>query len=134
MAAQRKPNRKQQRPAARPQARGAAAPRRTGSPTGKRPFLTPNASPFRQAVERRSAVFVLFLRGLPKAMPGLLVLGLLAGALVVQGVAGAVCALLVALLLAWLFFLAWPALPAMGKAVRLLTIGVIIAFAVSRVV
>lgn len=121
--AKRKP---QRRPQPRPRAGGPA-------PAQPRPFLTPDASPLRQAVERRSAVVVLFLRGLPKAMPGLLVLGLLAGALVAPGALGAVLVGLVALLLTWLVYLSWPALPQAGRLIRLAVIGGLLAVAASRV-
>jgi hypothetical protein len=140
VAAQRKPNRKPQqapRPAqqrsGRPASQQRSGQRQSAVPASPRPFLTPGASPFRQSVERRSAVAVVALRALPKAMPGLLVLALLAGALIVQGVGGAVLVLVVALLLTWLVYLSWPALPGAGRAVRLATIAALVAFAVNRV-
>jgi hypothetical protein len=102
---------------------------RTPSP---RPFATPNASPFRRAVERRSALVLVYLRGLPKAMPGLLVLGLLTAALLAPGVGGAALLVLVALLLTWLVYLSWPALPPVGRAVRVAVIVALVMLAVSR--
>lgn len=129
MSAQRKPRRPPQRPAPRSQPARPPKP----APTERKPFLTPGASPFRQTVERRSAVAVVTLRQLPKAVPGLLVLALLAGALVVQGVGGAVLVLLVALLLTWLVYLSWPALPNVGRLVRLLVIAALGVIAFTRV-
>jgi hypothetical protein len=128
VSAQRKATRKTQRPAA-PVNRNQ---RRTPAGGTGRPFLTPGASPFRQSVERRSAVALVTLRALPKAFPGLLVLALLAGALVVQGLGGAVLVLLVALLLTWLVYLSWPALPTVGRLVRLAVIVALIVVAATR--
>jgi hypothetical protein len=103
----------------------------TGVPEQK-PFLTPGASPFRQAVERRSAAVVLFLRGLPRPVPGLLVIGLLLAALLAPAAVSAAALLVVALLLAWLTFLSWPAVPAQGRAIRVVVIAVVIAYAAVR--
>ncbi len=100
--------------------------------TPPRPFLTPNATPFRREVERRSAIVVLFLRGLPRALPALLVLAVVAGGLALPGIGGALCLLLAALVLAWLVYLSWPALPVAGRAIRLVVIAAVIAVAGSR--
>ncbi len=101
-------------------------------PQPKRPFMTPDASPFRREVERRSLVAVLFLRGLPKAVPALLVLGVVAAGIAVDGPLGVLCYLMSVLLLSWLVYLSWPALPPVGRAVRVVVIGGVIVMVGSR--
>ncbi len=95
---------------------------RRGKPAPKlppgRPFLTPGGSARRHAVERRSAVFLLFLRGLPRLVPPLVALGVAAAGLAVPGPVGAACLVVVAALLFWLAYLSWPAVPPAGRAVR----------------
>ncbi len=99
-----------------------------------RPFLTPGASPFRAAVERRSATVVVFLRHLPRALPGILVLGLVAAGLLAPPVAGGVALLFVAVVLTWLVFLSWPAVPPPGRAVRLVVLAIVVAYGLVRLV
>jgi hypothetical protein len=96
------------------------------------PFLTPGASPLRNAVERRSATVVVFLSRLPRAVPGLLVVFLVAAGLLAKPVVSGVALLLVGLLLTWLVFLSWPRVPAPGRAVRVVVIAIVVAYAVSR--
>jgi hypothetical protein len=83
------------------------------------PFLTPGASALRHSVERRSATALLFLRSLPKALPPLVVVGLLAGGVLLHGIAAALCFSGVAALFGWLLFLSWPALAPQARVVRL---------------
>ncbi|HVF04055.1 MAG TPA: DUF6703 family protein [Frankiaceae bacterium] len=97
-----------------------------------KPFLTPGGSPFRHAVERRSAVVALFLRGLPRPVPGLIVLGLVAAGLLAAPPVSPLVLLVVASLLGWLAFLAWPAIPTPGKLVRVVVIALVIGYALSR--
>jgi hypothetical protein len=100
----------------------------------QRPFLTPGASPFRTAVERRSAVVVIFLRRLPRVVPSLLVIGLVAAGLLAPPVAGGVALLVIGALLGWLVYLSWPALPPPARAIRAVVIAVVFAYAISRLV
>jgi hypothetical protein len=86
----------------------------------------------RETVERRSAVLLVFLRSLPRALPGLLLLGLVAAGLALPGLGGTLALLVVALLLGWLTYLSWPAVPAPGRAVRLLVLAVVLAAAAAR--
>ena len=87
----------------------------------------------RDQVERRSAVFVVFLRSLPKPVPGLVVLALVALGLRGPVALGVAALLLVALLLGWLLYLSWPRLPGAGRAIRLVVIAIVLAGTVSRV-
>lgn len=72
------------------------------------------------------------MRGLPRWLPGFATVLLLAGGLLLPGIAGAVFIALVALLLGWLVFLSWPALPLMGKGVRSVAIVLLVGAAVGR--
>jgi hypothetical protein len=114
------------------------APARSGGQRGRqqatagRPFLTPGASPLRTKVERRSAAVILFLRGLPRWLPGVGVLCLLGGGLLLPGLAGAALMMVVAAILLWLVYLSWPAVPAFGRLVRLLVVALLAAAAVGR--
>lgn len=87
---------------------------------------------FRTDVERRSAVVLVFLRSLPRPVPGLLVLGLLAAGLLAPGIAGVAALAVVALVLAWLTYLSWPAVPATGRAVRLLVLCLVVGYLLAR--
>jgi hypothetical protein len=111
-----------------------AAPRGAATSGERRPFLTPGASPFRQRVERRSATVVVFLSRLPRALPGLIVAGLVLAALVLPPVASGVAMLVVAALLTWLVYLSWPGVPPPGRAVRLVVIAIVVAYAAARIV
>ena len=135
--AQRKrpPARGRQTSKSRPAQRPAARPRRDVpadvSPR-PRPFLTPGGSPFRHAVERRSAVIAVFLSRLPRALPGLVVIGLVAGGLLAPPPYDGVILLLVAALLTWLVFLSWPAIRLPAKAIRVAVIALVIGYGLSR--
>ena len=109
-----------------PSTRPATRPANTGPAEAPKPFLTPNATPFRRAVERRSAIVVLFLRGLPKALPALIVLGILAGGLALSGPLGVLCYALSVLILTWLVYLSWPALSPVGRTIRIAVISAVV--------
>jgi hypothetical protein len=98
----------------------------------RRPFLTPNASPFRTAVERRSAKVVVFLRHLPRAVPGLLVVGIVATGLLAPPLPGFVALLVAAFLLLWLAYLTWPVVPLPGRVLRLAVFAMVVAYAFVR--
>jgi hypothetical protein len=130
-------------PARKPPARKAPA-RQPGRPPTRRPggtraataeprpFLTPGGSAFRHALERRSATILLFLGRLPRAVPALFVVGLVALALMAPPVAGSVALLLIALLLGWLVFLSWPGIRTPARAIRVVVIAIVVAYAAAR--
>ena len=108
-----------------------------GKPSGKpgaspTPFFTPGASPLRHAVERRSAVVLVFLRGLPRPVPGLVMLGVLALGILAHGLPGTLGLLVVAALLGWFSYLGWPAVRPVGRAVRLAVIALTLGYAVVK--
>ena len=63
----------------------------------------------RPALERASARPLLFLRGLPRWLPPLLLAGLLVAGLALPGWLGAAALVVIAVFLAWLAALSWPA-------------------------
>lgn len=92
-----------------------------------------SAGRLRGAVERRSAVSLLWLHQLPGWVTPL-VLGLLfvAGLLVPVGPLGAVCLVVVALFIGWLAYLTWPSLSRQQKAPRVLMVAVVLVLATAR--
>ena len=88
----------------------------------------------RATVERRSALVLVFLRGLPRPVPGLAVVGLVVAGLLAPPVAGGIALLLVAALLAWLMYLSWPAVAPTGRAVRLVVLAIVVAYGLVRLV
>jgi O-antigen ligase len=83
----------------------------------------------RQAVEQRSAVALLYLRGLPRWLPPLALAALLVAGLVVRGWGGAVALCLVAAFLAWLAFLSWPRVAVSGRLGRVGAVAIMLALA-----
>jgi hypothetical protein len=92
-------------------------------------LYTPDASPTRQAVERRSARSLLYLHQLPRWVPPVVLAVLLVVGLAVKGPAGAGALCALAAMLGWLAVLSWPRLTAAGRVGRLVTILVLIAVA-----
>jgi hypothetical protein len=116
---------------ARPAGGRPAAGRPAAAPEPK-PFLTEDGSAFRHGVERRSAVVLVFLSRLPRALPGIIVIGLILAALVAPPVVSAAVLFVVAALLVWLVYLSWPSVPLPGRLVRLVVIAVVVAYAFVR--
>lgn len=83
----------------------------------------------RQAAERRSAVLLVYLRGLPRWLPALVLGALLIAGLALRGWGGAAALCLVAAFLAWLAFLSWPRLAAGGRMARAGAIAALLAIA-----
>jgi hypothetical protein len=98
----------------------------------RQPFFTPDASPTRRAVERRSAVLVTYLRRIPLVVVGAAVVALFMVGVFVPGPAGAVPLLVLAAFLAWLSYLGWPGLPPPARLIRLVGIGFVLVVAVLR--
>lgn len=86
----------------------------------------------RRAVELKAGPLVVLARR-RRVLAGLLAGGLLLGGLLATGVLGLVLLLLVATLLGLLLFLSWPLLPPAARAVRVLTLGLVVASAVAKV-
>lgn len=78
-----------------------------------RPSDRPAAAPatgLRAAIERASVGALTRLTRLPRALPFLVVLGLLVGGIFIGGAVGAVLLAVVVLVVAWLLYLGWPRL------------------------
>jgi hypothetical protein len=117
----RKPRRN--RPAGRgPSGRAASRP----LPRGDH-FATPDASPLRREVERRSAVPLVWLHNAPRWMLPLAMAAVFVAGLLLAGVAGAVLLALLAGFFAWLAFLAWPALRGGERAMRVVVVVTLLA-------
>jgi len=103
--------------------------RRRPLPPG-RTLYTPDAAPGRQAMERRSAAPLLYLRQMPPWLIPVLFAVLVFGGLTVHGPAGGILLLLAAAFLGWLAAVSWPRLTPLGRAGRGAVIALILAGAV----
>jgi hypothetical protein len=97
-------------------------------------LFTPDASPPRQALEHRSATWLLWLHQLPRWLLPVLAAGLLVAGFAVSGLGGAVILCGLAVVLGWLATVSWPRLPAQGRLLRVIVIGAVLAVAVVRAV
>ncbi|MFI0482058.1 DUF6703 family protein [Actinomadura sp. 9N215] len=86
----------------------------------------------RAAVERWSAAPVVFLHRLPRWVLLVTVFALLVIGMVGTGWVAAAGVLVLAVALAWFAFLNWPALDGSGRALRVVALAVLVAFALGR--
>ncbi|HEY1621870.1 MAG TPA: DUF6703 family protein [Streptosporangiaceae bacterium] len=114
-----------QRPGQRPGAKQVKLP-------ADQPLFTPDASPLRQAVEKRSAVPLIFMRQLPSWLIPIILVALLITGLAVRNIIGAVALGPVALFVAWLGLLSWPRLSGAGRLLRVAVVAAILAVAVAQ--
>jgi hypothetical protein len=98
------------------------------------PFLTPGASPLRARVEQRSATVVVWLATLPRLVPITAAAALFLIAILAGGVIGGLVLLVIATIMAWISYLSWPSVPPVLRAVRLVVLLGVVAFAVSELV
>jgi len=90
-------------------------------------------SPLRQRITKMSYPYVARLHGMPKlTLPGITLVLALAGVFAPLPIA-VPALILLALLLAWLAFLSWPAVTTGPRFLRVFSILVILLFAVSRI-
>jgi hypothetical protein len=90
-------------------------------------------SSLRQSFERASLPAITWLGGLPRAVPPLLVVGLVIAGFLVPGWGWALV-LVVALLLGWMLALAWPRLTLAERMMRLAVVAVMVAITVTQAV
>lgn len=122
----RSPGRTRPRPPGGPPARPVAG--RPGQP-----LLTPKpAAPVRHEVERRSAVWLLYLARLPRWSVAVVIAALFLVGAAVPGAVGAAVLLALTALLALLAFVTWHAVPARGRGMRLAVIGILLAAALAK--
>ncbi|RCV52717.1 DUF6703 family protein [Marinitenerispora sediminis] len=117
-------SRKRKKPSRRP----AAAPRRP-LPEGDA-FFTPEAGALRRAVERRSAVPLVWLHNAPRWVLPVGMAGVFIAGLLIAGLIGAVLLAVLALFFAWLAFLAWPRLRGGERAMRVVVVATLTGLAV----
>jgi len=110
---------------------GAAGRRPRPLPKGSSLF-TPGASPSRQALEHRSATWLLWLHQLPAWVAPILAVALLIAGLAIGGWGGAAALLGLAVVLAWLAAVSWPRLGPPGRLLRVVVIGCVVASALVR--
>jgi hypothetical protein len=97
-------------------------------------LFTPGASPVRQAIERRSATWLLWLHQLPRWPVPVLVGALIFAGLVIKGLVGALLLVGFAGILGWLAAISWPRLPVQSRLTRVLVIAAVLAYAVAHAV
>jgi hypothetical protein len=95
-------------------------------------LFTPDAAPPRQALEHRSATWLLWLHQLPRWVAPVLAAVLLIAGLAIGGVGGGLALAGLAVVLAWLAALSWPRLNAQGRALRVLAVACVLIIAVIR--
>lgn len=86
-------------------------------------------SALRTGIERRSALPIAFIQGLPRwtvpvALAVLLIMGM-----VLQGWPAGLPLLVVAAVIGWLGYLSWPVLDASGRVMRLVALAILLVFA-----
>lgn len=97
-------------------------------------LFSPDASPARQALEHRSATWLLWLHQLPAWLLPVLAAGLLVAGFAVGGVGGAVALCALAVVLGWLAAVSWPRLSAQGRLLRVFLVTAIVAIALVRAI
>jgi hypothetical protein len=95
-------------------------------------LFTPDATPARQALERKSATSLLWLHQLPPWLFPVLTACLLVAGFALRGWAGAAVLFVLAAVLAWMAALSWPRLRPPELLVRASIIAAVIAAAVVR--
>jgi hypothetical protein len=95
-------------------------------------MFTHDASPFRRAMERRSAALLLYLRQLPVWLVGGCALALLLVGLIVPSPAAAAPLFLLAVLLAWLAYLSWVRLAPPARLIRIVVVAGLVAAGVHK--
>jgi hypothetical protein len=119
------------RPAPGPRSRPGGTRRPRPLPHGDTLF-SPGASASREALEHRSATWLLWLHQLPRWLPPVLAVALLVAGLAIGGWGGGAALAGLAVVLAWLAAISWPRLPAQGRLLRVIVIAAVLAIAVVR--
>ncbi len=88
-------------------------------------------SPIRESIERASLPALTWLSGLPRAVPFLIVLGLALGGILLPA-PGWLLIAVVALLLLWILYLAWPRLTLSERLLRIAVVAVIVAVTITQ--
>lgn len=94
--------------------------------------MTDAPSPLRARLEDVSRPALVRLTGLPRQAVPLVTVALFAVAVLAPPLVALVALVLIGVFLLWLTFLAWPALRAGGKLVRLVMIGLVVVLGLTR--
>lgn len=110
---------------------------RPGQPSrgtrGAQPLLTPkDVAPVRHVVERRGAIWLLYLSRMPRWALAVLAAALFLAGVLAPGVPGAVATALLAVLLAWLAYVTWPTVSSAGRGMRVLVVAVLVMITISK--
>jgi hypothetical protein len=92
------------------------------------------STPLRRAVERRSTQILIYLRSLPNWLVFAATLGLVLTGLFGPATIGAAILVLLAGLIGWVTYLAWPVVNPGGRLARVATLALVLAAAVQRAV
>ncbi len=88
-------------------------------------------STLRESIERASLPALTWLSGLPRAVPFLLVLGLAVAGILLPA-PGWLLIALVALLLGWILYLAWPRLGSSERLLRIAVVAMLVAITLTQ--
>jgi hypothetical protein len=92
------------------------------------------STPLRRAVERRSAPILVYLRSVPGSLLFVVMLGLVLGGLLAPAPVGASLLAVLAALIGWIAYLAWPVLSPGGRLARVATLLIVLAAAAQRAI
>ena len=92
--------------------------------------VSQQSTQIRQSIERLSLRPAAYLRALPRWLPPVVIAALFVGGLAVRGWGGAVMLLLVAVVLAWLAVLSWPAAQPQTRVLRVVALAALLGLAV----
>jgi Family of unknown function (DUF6703) len=92
------------------------------------------STPLRRAVERRSTAILVYLRSLPNWLVFAATLGLVLTGLFAPAPIGAATLILIAALIGWVTYLAWPVVTPGGRLARVGTLALVLAAAIQRAV
>ena len=133
------PKKRPQKRAPQQQQRSARQPGRPQQATGRtaatgpaKPFFTPNGSPLRRAVERRSAPLLVMLTRGPRLIMMLLPLALLLLGLFLPLALGLIALAIFLLFTGWLAYLSWPKTDTAAKAIRVVMFALVVGLVVLR--
>lgn len=84
-------------------------------------------------LERFSAPLLVLLSRIPRWLLIVIVLALTFGGLLIDSALGGVLLLVMALFLVWLAIIGWPRLSATGRVLRLLTVGLVVYVAFTKI-
>ena len=85
-------------------------------------------------LDRFSAPALIFMSRVPRWLLLVIVLGLTAGGLLLENAIGALLLLVLAGFLGWLAAVGWPRLSVAGRVLRIVTVGVVVCLAFTRLI